>query len=312
MKTAVVAIGGNAILRSQEEGTMEEQRSNVEGTVRHLVDLIQEGYEFVVTHGNGPQVGAILLQNEEGKDVVPPMPLDVCGAETQGQIGYLLQQAFTNEMRKRGIDKVAVSIVTQVVVREEDRAFSHPTKYIGPYYTMKEKEILEEKGWTMKEDPRGGFRRVVPSPEPVDIIEKDIIKRLVFGENRYVVIAAGGGGIPVIDRNGAYEGVEAVIDKDLASGVLASSIGEKLFILLTDVPHVSKNFGKQEEEGLFSLTAEKTRALLDEGHFPPGSMGPKIKAALCFLEQGGERVLITSPEALVEAIEERDGTWIIG
>lgn len=311
MKTAVVAIGGNAILRSGEDGTIENQRKNVEETARCLVNLIAEGYEIVLTHGNGPQVGAILIQNEEAKDSVPEMPLDVCGAETQGQLGYLLQQAFMNELRKRKLGHVPVAVVTQVVVDRDDPAFENPTKYIGPYYTKKEKDILERGGWDMKEDPRGGYRRVVPSPTPIDILEKDAIQKLIFGDNHYIVIAAGGGGIPVVKTNRGYKGVEAVIDKDLATAVLASLIGEKLLIILTDVPRVCTGYGTEAEKPLKKIVLEEANKLLEQGEFPPGSMGPKIEAASYFLTHGGEKVIITSPETIVDAIVGKEGTWIV-
>jgi len=310
MKTATVAIGGNALLRSDEEGTIEHQERNARETVRHLVGLVKEGYDLVITHGNGPQVGAILLQNDLARKHVPPMPLDVCGAESQGQIGYLLQQALCNSLRKEGLDHDVVSIVTRVLVDENDPAFSNPTKFIGPFYNEAEANALKRKGWTMKEDPRGGYRRVVPSPEPVDIVEKEAITRLIFGEGRTIVIAAGGGGIPVVKHAGGYKGVEAVVDKDLASSVLASSIGEKLFIILTDIPHVCKNYGTPEEGALGVLTVEEAKRLYDEGHFPPGSMGPKIRAAVQFLEKGGEKVIITSPDMVREALTGRVGTSI--
>jgi len=311
VKTAVVAIGGNAILRSGERGTVEEQRRNIRETARHLADMIGVGYDIVVTHGNGPQVGAILLQNEAARDRVPPMPLDVCGAESQGLIGYLLQQELTGVFRERGMPHTAVSLITQVVVREDDPAFKNPTKFIGPFYTREESKVLSaRKGWVMREDPRGGYRRVVPSPEPVDIVEKEAIKRLVFGDGHHVVIAAGGGGVPVVERDGRYVGVEAVVDKDLASSVLATAIGEKFFIILTDVPYVYTGFGTENEREIGEVSLEEIEDLYEKGEFPPGSMGPKILAAIRFLRQGGESVLITSPEELLSALDGGGGTWI--
>ena len=310
MKTATVAIGGNALLRSNEDGSIDNQRKNAEETACHLVGLIEKGYDIVITHGNGPQVGAVLLQNEMGRNKVPSMPLDVCGAQTQGHIGYLLQQALNSRLRDAGLPHTAISLVTQVVVDENDAAFSNPTKFIGPFYEEEEATKLSKAGWIMKEDPRGGYRRVVPSPEPKSIVEKEAIHHLIFGDSKTVVIAAGGGGVPVIEREGGHIGVEAVVDKDLATSVLASSLGEELLIILTDVAHVSKNFGREDEEPLHDLSCSDVRRLLDEGHFPSGSMGPKIKAALRFLEKGGNKVLITSPERISDAMARKEGTWI--
>lgn len=314
MKTAVVAIGGNALLLASEKGTLENQQARVNRTCRHLVKMVKNGYDIVITHGNGPQVGNILLQNEMSKSQVPPMPLDVCVAETQGQIGYLIQQSLANELKKAGIDKTVASIVTQVMVDKNDKAFKNPTKPIGPYYKKRRaEELIAIEGWVMKEDKaRGGYRRVVPSPEPIDIVEKDVIRRLVFGgENQgEIVIVAGGGGIPVIKERNGYRGVEAVIDKDLASSVLATSIDEKLIIMLTDVKKVSINFKKKNQEDLSEVHLEEIRKYCEEGHFPPGSMGPKIQAAVRFLEKGGERVVITSIESLESALKGKEGTHI--
>jgi carbamate kinase len=247
LKTAVIAIGGNAILRSGEKPTQENQMRNVAVTCKGLADLIQKGYDIVITHGNGPQVGDILLRNEIAKGEIPPMGMDVCDAESQGQIGYMLQQALSSEFVERGMDKVAVSLITQVVVPVDDPAFKNPTKPIGKYYTAAEaKQLQKEKGWTMVLDKkRGGYRRVVPSPDPIGIVESKPVKRLVFGGEHQaeVVIACGGGGIPVVRRGNRYVGVEAVVDKDLAAAMLATSINERLFVMATDVEHVFLDFG---------------------------------------------------------------------
>ncbi len=309
--TALVAIGGNAILRADERGTAEEQIRNIGVVVQYVGAMLSQGYKVVLTHGNGPQVGNILLQNELGKKAVPPMSLDVCVAESQGLIGYLLQQQFQSFFLRQGMDTEAVSLITQVVVSRGDPAFQNPTKPIGPYYTKEDAEaLMKEKGWKMIEDvARGGYRRVVPSPQPLRIVEADTIRKL-RAEGK-VVIAAGGGGVPVVEREGRYEGVEAVVDKDLASSVLARDIEERLFIILTDVPCAYLNFGSKSEQGIGKVSADKMKEYYEDGHFPPGSMGPKIEAALNFLENGGERTIITSPELLAEALEERAGTHIV-
>ncbi|RLF48820.1 MAG: carbamate kinase [Thermoplasmata archaeon] len=309
-KTAVIGVGGNAILRAGEDGSVECQMKNISITAKYIVDLIESGFDIVLTHGNGPQVGNILLQNEIAKDKVLPMPLDVCVAESQGQIGYLLQQGIKNELLARGIEKDVVSIITRVIVDENDPAFKKPTKPIGGYYGEKEAlKLIREKGWKMvKDDARGGYRRVVPSPTPRKIVEWHSVK--ILREKGMVVIAAGGGGIPVIERNGRYFGVEAVVDKDLATAVLAREIGEKLMIILTDVPKVSLNFGEENQIDLDLVSLEDIKRYNVEGHFPPGSMGPKIEAAIMFLESGGEKVIITEPERLKAALRGDDGTII--
>lgn len=316
MKTAVVAIGGNAILLAGERGSQEEQIKNLKTTCKYLAQLIREGYDLVITHGNGPQVGNILLQNELAKSEIPPMALDVCNAESQGQIGYLLQQTLNNELEALKIKKTVVSVITQVLVDKKDPAFKNPTKPIGHYYKEKEAKQLEhDKGWEMRFDSkRGGWRRVVASPVPQKIIEHNAIVRLIFSgkTSGIVVIASGGGGIPVIKTNKGFEGIEAVIDKDLAASVLAKNINEKLFIILTDVPNVSINFGKANQKNLDKITLEEAKRYLQEGHFAAGSMGPKIKAAISFLESGGKKVIITSPENLLKAIKGKTGTQITG
>lgn len=315
MKTAVIAVGGNALLRAGEAPTVEAMLANVSRTCEQLAALIARGYDLVITHGNGPQVGNILLQNELAPAEVPRMPLDVCGAMSQGQIGYLLQQGLTNALRRTGLsDKVAASIVTQVLVDEHDLAFSHPTKPIGGYYTAEEAEELRRtRGWTMGEDPKGrGFRRLVPSPDPKEIVERKAIRRMVFGgENQAeVVIASGGGGIPVILRDGKLVGVEAVIDKDLAACVLATNIDERLFVMLTDVDHVYLDFRKPTQRRLERATVSELKRYLAEGHFMEGSMEPKIRAAIRFLEAGGAEAVITASEHLVAALEQGWGTHL--
>lgn len=314
MKTAVIAIGGNAILRSGEKPTQENQMRNVAVTCKGLADLIQKGYDIVLTHGNGPQVGDILLRNEIAKSQIPPMAMDVCDAESQGQIGYMLQQALSSEFAERGMDKVAVSLITQVVVSADDPAFQNPTKPIGEFYTYQEsRKLQKEKGWTMALDKkRGGYRRLVPSPDPIGIVESKPVKRLVFGGEHQaeVVIACGGGGIPVVKRDGRYVGVEAVVDKDLAAAMLATSIREKLFVMATDVQNVFLDFGRITQRPLLRATLQEIKKHYSEGQFAPGSMGPKILAAIRFLEGGGEEVIIAATEHLYEALEQGGGTHI--
>jgi carbamate kinase len=312
MKTAIVAIGGNALLPAKDSGTAEGQRKRIRETCRHLAAVIQKGWDIALVHGNGPQVGNILLQNEAAQATVPALPLDICVAESQAQIGYMLQQELSNELAARGIRKNVVSIVTQVVVDENDPAMQNPTKPIGPYYDRERAEELKRaRGWTLVYDRRGGYRRVVPSPKPIDIVEKATIERLMFtGTTDWVVIAAGGGGVPVIRKNGELIGIEAVIDKDLAAAVLAKVVKEKLFVMLTDVAHVAVNFGKVEQTNIGRMTVAEARHYMAQGHFPPGSMGPKVEAAIEFLDGGGERVIITNPDNFERALEGVAGTTI--
>jgi carbamate kinase len=314
LKTAVIAIGGNAILRSGEKPTQENQMRNVAVTAKGMADLIEKGYDIVITHGNGPQVGDILLRNEIAKNELPPMGMDVCDAESQGQIGYMLQQALSSEFVERGMNKVAVSLITQVIVSEDDPAFKNPTKPIGRYYNAHEaKELHKEKGWVMVLDKkRGGWRRVVPSPDPLGIVESKPVQRLVFGGEHQaeVVIACGGGGIPVVRRGHRYVGVEAVVDKDLAAAMLARDIKERLFVIATDVEHVFLDFGKVTQRPFMKSNLKEIKRLYEGGQFPPGTMGPKILAAIRFLEGGGDEVVICSTEKLVAALGEGAGTHI--
>jgi carbamate kinase len=307
-------VGGNAILRPGDPLTQENQMKHVRSTCKALADLIQSGYDIVISHGNGPQVGNILLRAEIARNEVPANALDVCVAESQGQIGYMLQQALTSEFSERGMAKIAVSLITQVVVSEDDPAFKNPSKPIGKYYPEEEARQLErEKGWKLVLDKkRGGWRRVVPSPEPIGIVESAPVRRLIFGgENQAeVVIACGGGGIPVIRKEGRLVGIEAVVDKDLAAAILAKNIRERLFVIATDVEHVCIDFGQPTQRPLHEVKLSEIKRLYDEGQFPPGSMGPKILAAIRFLEGGGEEVVITATERLVDALERGAGTHI--
>lgn len=311
-KKLVIAIGGNAILPAGESGSADAQRHRAEETAAKLADLVQAGHDIVVTHGNGPQVGNILLQNEEARQLVPAMPLDVCGAETQAQIGYLLAQALRNEFAVRRMQRGVAAIVTQTLVDADDPAFKSPTKPIGPYYSREADLIVKRaKGWKLVEDPaRGGWRRVVPSPQPLDILEKDTILQLVGNGDGSVVICTGGGGIPVVRRNGRLVGVEAVIDKDLAAAVLAHVLGWKDLVIATDVEKVALEYGKPEQRFLDRMTVKEAKEHLAEGQFPPGSMGPKIQASIEFLESGGSNAVITDLEHLVAAVDYRAGTRI--
>lgn len=311
-KKLVIAIGGNAIQPAGDSRSADAQRHRVEETAAKLADLVQAGHDLVVTHGNGPQVGNILLQNEESRQLVPAMPLDVCGAESQAQIGYLLAQALRNEFAARRIQRGVAALVTQVLVDANDPAFAAPTKPIGPFYARESELIVKRaKGWKLVEDPaRGGWRRVVPSPQPLDIVEKDVLLRLVADGDGNVVICAGGGGIPVVRRNGRLVGVEAVIDKDLAAAVLARVLGWKDLVVATDVEKVALGFGKPTQRFLEHLTVAEAKKHLAEGQFPPGSMGPKIQAAVGFLESGGTSVVVTDLEHLVAAADGKAGTRI--
>jgi carbamate kinase len=307
----VVALGGNAIIPSGGTGTIEEQREVTIRSMEHVADLIQSGRKVIITHGNGPIVGNILERNEAAKDRIPPMPLDICGADSQGGIGYMIQQILGNVLRRRGIDKPVVSLVSQVIVSEEDDAFQNPTKPIGPYYSLDESKDLERsKGWIMKEDAGGrGYRRVVPSPTPGEIVEADVISHLL--ERGVVVIAVGGGGIPVVLRDGRLEGVEAVIDKDRAASALATGIGAENLIILTNVEQVYTDFGKPEQLGLGRVEVSEIRKMYEAYEFPAGSMGPKIRAAIDFVEAGGQSAIITHSATLREAVEGKVGTHIV-
>lgn len=311
-KKVLVALGGNAILKRGKKGTAEEQFENVRKTCRHLVRLLKDGYKLAITHGNGPQVGDILLKNERSKDVLPPMPLDVCGAQSQGMIGYMLQQSMRNEMKEAGVNVPVVSLVTQTIVDENDVAFKNPTKPIGTFYTVSEAEKLRrEKGWTMVEDSGRGYRRVVPSPQPREIVEKDTIRTLF--ESGAIVIAVGGGGVPVtVKEDGGLEGVVAVIDKDLGAQIFASDIGAEVLLMLTDVEKVFLNYGKPSQTDLDEMTIVEAKQCLQEGHFAPGSMAPKVEAAIKFLEAGGEKAVISSLEMGRKALEGKAGTTIRG
>ncbi len=314
-KRILVALGGNAIKQAHEKGTYEEQLRNVEKTAAQLVKLVQRGYHLAITHGNGPQVGALLIQQEEGQKLgIPPQPMDVCGAMTQGQIGYMLQQALMNEFRKMGLDKLAATVVTRVLVRKDDPDFQDPSKPVGPFYDEETaKRLAEERGWVIKKvKPNADkpYRRVVPSPDPIRPLEADAIKKLY--DSGIVVIASGGGGIPVIEEDGKIKGVEAVIDKDLAGERLAEVLGVDVFMILTDVEKAKLNYGKPNERDIDRMTVSEAKKYFEEGHFLPGSMGPKVKACIRFIEEaGGKAAIITHLEKALDALEGKTGTWIV-
>jgi carbamate kinase len=310
-KSAVITLGGNAILPARGTGTFEEQLSITRTTMEPIARLVKEGMTVVLSHGNGPIVGNILIRNEAVRDQIPPMPLDVCGADSEGGIGYMMQQALQNELHRLKLDRTVVTLITQVVVDESDPAFRRPTKPIGPFYTQERARTLaREKGWMVVEDSGRGYRRVVPSPRPLEIVEIDAIRKLI-GEGM-IVIAAGGGGIPVSRQwDGTLHGVEAVIDKDLASSLLGRLLGVETLVIVTGVERVAVHFGKPDQRDLSAASASELERLLGEGHFPPGSMAPKIQASIEFVRGGGSSVVITSPEKVREALEGRAGTKIL-
>lgn len=301
-KLAVIALGGNAIIRGHERGTIQQQNKNSSDTFKHLTYLLKEGYNIVLSHGNGPQVGNILLRNDAGEELydIPQMPLDICVADSQGGIGYMLEKMLKNVLKEEGIEREIVTIVTQVVVSKDDSAFSDYTKRVGKLYKKKRAdELTAKKGWQFKKSPKGddAWRRVVPSPKPIEIMNEKIIKNLV--NSGVIVIAVGGGGVPVYYNNeGLLKGVEAVIDKDAASSLLASQIGADEFYMLTDVPYVYKNFGTAQQEVLEFLTKAEIDQLIKEKAFGEGNMLPKIKSALQFVENGGDKSVITDASKL--------------
>ncbi len=315
-KFLVVAFGGNAFQTKGEMGTPEDYWRNAYRSAEFLIKIIEEGYKIAITHGNGPQVGIIAEWMMAGLKMknLPPMTLDIAGSMTQGWLGYLIQQSLYNKLLEKGLlgtrVKGVVTVVTQVLVDKNDPAFQNPTKYIGPWYEEDEaKRISEELGWVMKPDPRGGWRRVVPSPDPIGPIEIDAIKRLV--EEGFIVIASGGGGIPVVKENGVLRGVEAVIDKDLAGERLATALGASTFLILTDIEKVYLNYGKPDQKPIDVMTVSEAKKYLMEGHFKPGSMGPKVLASIRFIENGGKVAIIGHLKKAYEALKGESGTRII-
>jgi len=311
-KIIVVALGGNAITREFEEGNITQQFANTRKSLVHIIDLLKQGYNLVITHGNGPQVGNALIRVEETRHLVPPLPLGVIVADLEGGMGYMIEQCLQNMLFEQKMENRHVAtILTQVLADPNDPSIQNPTKFVGPFFRKEQvQELQEKRGWIMKEDKGRGWRRVVSSPIPIGIVEKDIIKLLV--ENGITVIAAGGGGIPVyIDHRGWLEGLDGVIDKDLASAVVAREVGAEKLIIVTGVDHVALKFGTPEQKNLSRLTISEAKKYLNEGEFPKGSMGPKIQAAINFIENGGREVIITSIEKTAEAINGNEGTRIV-
>jgi len=310
-KTAVIALGGNAISPKGEQDTIANQFRNTRKSCIAIMNFIQQNYHLAITHGNGPQVGNALLRVEMASDIAPRLPLGICDADTEGGMGYMIEQSLQNSLIKAGIDRDVVTLITQVIVDAKDPSIANPSKYIGGWYTKEEIIPLAKKfNWRVKEVPGKGWRRVVPSPIPKKIINRKAIKHLV--DLGIIVIAAGGGGIPVyIMESGLYEGFDAVIDKDRASDVLANDIGAQELFILTDVDQIAINFGKNNQEFIDKIHLRDIKNLLKEGHFPPGSMGPKVQAAINFLENGGESVTITSLQTAQIGLEKGKYTRII-
>ncbi|MFH0880476.1 MAG: carbamate kinase [Lentisphaerota bacterium] len=307
----VIAIGGNSLITDARHMTVLDQYLAAGETSHHIAALVKEGYRIVVTHGNGPQVGFILMRSEIARNMLHQVPLESCVADTQGAIGYQVEQTLMNELRRQGIKKQIVAVVTQVVVDAKDPAFTHPTKPIGPFFTQEDAESHRDKdGWAAKEDSGRGWRRVVPSPTPLEIIEEKAIEALLAQD--IVVIAVGGGGIPVVRKpDGDLQGCAAVIDKDLASCLLAKNLKADIFIISTGVDKVALNFNKPEQRLIDRMTVAEAEQYLKEGQFPAGSMGPKIQAAIDYMKNGGKHVIITQPHLLEEAIHGRNGTHIV-
>jgi carbamate kinase len=311
-RLVLVAMGGHAFMQKGEAGTIQDHERNADRIAALLMDLVERDYDLVITHGNGPQVGTLLLQNEVARNEAPPMPLDVLVAMTEGSLGYVLQQSLLNQLRARDVRRYVVTVVTQVQVDENDPAFQEPSKPIGPFLTESDARQREKAlGWIVREDAGRGWRRLVPSPDPKKVIQRHMIRDAARAG--HIVVACGGGGIPIkVLPGGNYEGIEAVIDKDLTSSVLASDIGAALLVILTAVPQVYLHFGTPQQRALGAVTLEEIEALQAEGHFPAGSMGPKIEAVVRFLRAGGRRALVTNPESLPQAIEGRAGTHFVG
>jgi carbamate kinase len=309
MERVTIALGGNALLRRGAEDTFEEMYRSARAAAERVADIAAAGWEVVVTHGNGPQVGRILLQQESATGWVHPMPLDVCGAESQGQIGYLLQVTIGDVFFERGMERPVSTVLTLTRVREDDPAFENPTKPVGPYYEDHEaKRLSEERGWTMAPDPKGGWRRVVPSPAPYSIVEAPIVRQLVA--DGVIVIASGGGGVPVIEKGPRLIGVEGVVDKDLAASILAKDVEASVLLILTDVAGVFRNFGSDRAELLDHLSRQQAMEMLEAESFGAGSMRPKVQAAVDFVESGGKHAVIADLEHAPAALEGKAGTTI--
>lgn len=310
-KIALIAIGGNALLKEKQQGVQEEQLENARECAEMFANVIKAGYSLCVVHGNGPQVGNILIQQEAASNKIPPYTLDIADAMTQGSMGYMIERMLINRLQYLGVKTPVTTILTEVVVDKNDKGFQDPTKPVGPFYAEhRALELMKQKGWHMKEDAGRGWRKVVPSPKPLEIIQLEGVKTLL--EAGHCVIAGGGGGIPVIrDASGLLVGVEAVIDKDRLSSLLAEQLGADTYVILTGVDKVALDFGKPTQRWMDRMTVTEAKKHLAEGQFPAGSMGPKIESAIAFIEAGGHEVLITSPEALGREDYATVGTRIV-
>ncbi len=308
---AVVAFGGNALLTPEDKGTQAEQQERADQAAEVLVGVLRQGYEMVIVHGNGPQVGNLLLQHEAAKDAIAPFTLELCVAQTQGSMGFMLENGLRYAFKKHGMEKEILCLVTEVEVSRDDPAFENPSKPVGPFYTEEQARHLQEAlGWKMVDDAGRGWRKVVPSPRPLRVVPEPAIADLV--KRGYVVIAAGGGGVPVYASDKGYlTGIEAVIDKDYASAILARDLGAQLYVMLTEVPEVYHHFNRPDQKPLRMVTAKVARRYLEDGEFPPGSMGPKIEAAISFLEGGTGEVIITNASSLHKALAGEGGTRVV-
>jgi carbamate kinase len=306
-KRVVIALGGNALSPPKKKQSYQGLRKNIISVSKHLLPLLSN-HEVVIVSGSGPQEGNLILQNECAKKKVSPLPLDVLDAEVEGELGYLIQQALRNELRKHQKSQEVITLLTQVVVNKQDPAFHRPTKPVGPVYTAQQAKKLQRKGWNMVNDAHRGYRRVVASPQPSIIIEKEAIINLL--RNNMVVVAAGGGGIPVTINKNEIKGVQAVIDKDLASAVLAKNIKADFLLIITDVNKVHLHHGKKHQQPLTQINLQQAQQYMREGHFPEGNMGPKIQAAINFLKSSGKKVIITSPSSIEKALKGKEGTTI--
>ena len=308
-KKAVIALGGNALVKKGQKGTIYEQFANTRKSVKSIVKMIKHGWDVVITHGNGPQVGAILIQNKAAQDLTPPMPLGICVAESEGLIGYMIQQCLSNALKFEKIKKPVITLITQVIVDRDDPSLSNPTKPIGPYYKGEEVIQLRKEGIQLIHQPRG-WRMVVPSPDPKYIVEGESIRKML--DDGIVVIASGGGGMPVVEtEDGGLDGLEAVVDKDLAAERLAEAVGAELLLILTDVEHVYLNYNTPKQKPLKKISLKQLKKYYEEYEFPPGSMGPKILAAIRFLESGGKKVIVANIEKCWDSIQGKTGTLIV-